>query len=178
MARLAREFDETLALAVWGSHGPTVTMWEPASTPVSENLPVGLILPITSTATGLAFAAHLPPDLTSNFLCPELDTRRQNTQAWESELADVRRRGLARHTLGTFYRADITINALSAPVLDAAGTAVLAMTAIGESKKFRAEFHSKFAQALKATCEDVSRRLGYVTPSGEAHSNQFATVGE
>src|SRR6201997_4977200 len=59
--RLVGKFDETIALAVWGTHGPTITHWEPASTPVSDALPVGLILPVTSTATGLAFAAHLPP---------------------------------------------------------------------------------------------------------------------
>ena len=59
--RLVSRFDETMALAVWGNHGPTITLWEPASTPVSDALPVGLTLPITSTATGLASRHIFPP---------------------------------------------------------------------------------------------------------------------
>lgn len=47
-------------------------------------------------------------------------------------------------------------------MLDSTGSAVLAMTAVGEANRFSADFDSAFAKALRATAEDVSRRLGYV----------------
>ena len=53
------------------------------------------------------------------------------------------------------------INALSAPVLDASGQAVLALTAVGEVTRFGADFDSDFACALRETAKDLSYRLGY-----------------
>jgi DNA-binding IclR family transcriptional regulator len=55
------------------------------------------------------------------------------------------------------------INALSAPVLDASGHAVLALTAIGEANRFRADLDGDFASALRETARDLSSRLGYVS---------------
>src|SRR6201987_4943913 len=128
--RLVGKFDETIALAVWGTHGPTITHWEPASSPVSEALPVGLILPVTSTATGLGFAANLPPEAVTQAVWPGEDAA-PGEGDWNERLAEVRRYGLARQGLETFYRSETVINALSAPVLDADRRAVLALTAVG-----------------------------------------------
>jgi flavin reductase (DIM6/NTAB) family NADH-FMN oxidoreductase RutF/DNA-binding IclR family transcriptional regulator len=158
--RLVGKFDETMALAVWGTHGPTITHWEPASTPVSGALPVGLTLPVTSTATGLAFAAHLPPEAIAQTVWPG-DTAPSEESDWDQRLEEVRRRGLARHGLETFYRSETLINALSAPVLDANGQAVLALTAVGEASRFRADADGELARAMRQTAKDLSRRLGY-----------------
>jgi flavin reductase (DIM6/NTAB) family NADH-FMN oxidoreductase RutF/DNA-binding IclR family transcriptional regulator len=159
--RLVRRFDETMALAVWGTHGPTITHWEPASSPVSEALPVGLILPVTSTATGLAFAAHLPPEAVTQAVWPGEDAA-PGEGDWNERLAEVRRYGLARQGLETFYRSETVINALSAPVLDADRRAVLALTAVGEASRFGADLDGELARALRETANDLSRRLGYV----------------
>jgi flavin reductase (DIM6/NTAB) family NADH-FMN oxidoreductase RutF/DNA-binding IclR family transcriptional regulator len=155
--RLVGKFDETMALAVWGTHGPTITHWEPASVPVSEALPVGLILPVASTATGLAFAAHLPPGAVVQTAWPN----QAATSEEDQRLEEVRRRGLARQGLETFYRSETLINALSAPVLDAGGQAVLALTAVGEATRFRGDLDGEFAHALWEAAKDLSRRLGY-----------------
>jgi DNA-binding IclR family transcriptional regulator len=159
--RLVSKFDETMALAVWGNHGPTITLWEPASTPVGDALPVGLTLPVTSTATGLAFAAHLPPEAIAEAVRSDQTEPRRDERDWAQRLEDVRRRGLARQGLETFYRSEIMINALSAPVLDASGQAVLALTAVGEVTRFRADLDGDFAHALRETAKDLSSRLGY-----------------
>ena len=158
--RLVSKFDETMALAVWGTHGPTITHWEPASAPVSEALPVGLILPVTSTATGLAFAAHLPPEAVAQIVWPDRAALSEESD-WNRRLEDVRRHGLAWQRLETFHRSETLINALSAPVLDASGQAVLALTAVGEATRFRADLDGEFAHALRETAKDLSRRLGY-----------------
>jgi flavin reductase (DIM6/NTAB) family NADH-FMN oxidoreductase RutF len=159
--RLVSTFDETMALAVWGSHGPTITHWEPASAPVSDALPVGLTLPVTSTATGLAFAAHLPPEAVDVAVRSSQPELREQERDWAQRLDDVRRRGLARQGLETFYRSETTINALSAPVLDANGQAVLALTAVGEVTRFGADLDGDFARALRETAKDLSYRMGY-----------------
>ena len=159
--RLVRKFDETMALAVWGNHGPTITLWEPASAPVSDTLPVGLILPVTSTATGLAFAAHLPSEAIAQAAWPDQTDSLGAKRDWEGRLEEVRRRGLARQGLETFYRTETVVNALSAPVLDASGHAVLALTAVGDATRFDAGVDGDFADALRETAKDLSRRLGH-----------------
>jgi len=159
--RLVGNFDETMALAVWGTHGPTITHWEPASAPVNEALPVGLILPVTSTATGLAFAAHLPPEAVAEAVRSDQTEPQGEQRDWVRRLDDIRRTGLARQGLETFYRSETMINALSAPVLDASGQAVLALTAVGEVTRFGADLDGDFAHALRETARDLSFRLGY-----------------
>jgi flavin reductase (DIM6/NTAB) family NADH-FMN oxidoreductase RutF/DNA-binding IclR family transcriptional regulator len=163
--RLVDKFDETMALAVWGNHGPTITHWEPASTPVSEALPVGLILPVMSSATGLAFAAHLPSEEVTQTVWPGQNAT-SDQEDWNQRLDEVRRQGLARQGLETFHRSEILINALSAPVLDSSGQAVLALTAIGEATRFRGDPDGEFARALRQTAEDLSHRLGYRSGDG------------
>src|SRR5258708_2648333 len=87
---LVSKFDETMALAVWGNHGPTITLWEPASTPVGDALPVGLTLPVTSTATGLAFAAHLPPEAIAEGVRSDQTEPRGGGRDWAKRVSDVR----------------------------------------------------------------------------------------
>jgi DNA-binding IclR family transcriptional regulator len=79
--RLVRKFDETIALAVWANHGPAITLWEPAS--ASDTLPVGLTLPVTSTATGLAFAAHLPYEAIAQAVWPDQTDSLEEKRDWE-----------------------------------------------------------------------------------------------
>src|ERR1700744_6374406 len=78
MLRLAQTLDKTLALVAWGNHGPTVIAWQAATTPVAADLPLGLVLPVTSSASGLALAAFLPPEAVDRFVTAELrDNARQ-----------------------------------------------------------------------------------------------------
>jgi DNA-binding IclR family transcriptional regulator len=174
MLRLSEEFDETMALAVWGNHGPTVTAWQPSSTPVSHSLPLGLAMRVTSTATGLALAAHLPSEATRRLVSAELASNAAGMNAGpvdEEELRtlldQVRAQGLAMRTPGTFYGSDRWVNAISVPVLDSSGHAVIALTAIGAAERFPG-VDSPLAKALKRTAADLSRRLGYVAEAGTA----------
>lgn len=186
MARLSKEYDETMTLAVWGNHGPTVVAWEASAAPVSARLPLGLVLSVTTSATGRALAAHLPQAATERFVAAELaaaragadaDQNRPDTQeAWQRELADVRRHGLARRTPGAFHGEQLIVHALSAPVLDANGQAVLALTAVGDASRFDVGLQTPFAQALAATARDISRRLGHAeAPAATAALTQEAT---
>lgn len=167
MTRLSEEFNETMALAVWGNHGPTVTAWQPSNTPVSDSLPMGLALRVTSTSTGLAMAAYLPPEATRWLVDAELDFNAAeqnggpvNDAQLKRLLDEVRRQGLATRPPGVFYGSDRLVNAISAPVLDASGCAVIALTAIGDARRFPG-VDSPLALALKQTAADLSLRLGH-----------------
>lgn len=171
--RLARKFDETMALAVWGNHGPTITHWEPASSPVSDALPVGLILPMTSSATGLAFAAHRPREPVASYPSASWEDMRD----WEMRLDEVRRRGLARHGQERFYQTETVINALSAPVLDGSGEAVLALTAVGDANRFSADLDGDFAHVLRETAANLSYRLGHGLDANKSTRRLASALG-
>ena len=63
--RLARErvpammeqLQHTIALAVWGNHGPTLVHWEESPQAVTANLRLGDVMPLLSSATGRCFGA-------------------------------------------------------------------------------------------------------------------------
>jgi flavin reductase (DIM6/NTAB) family NADH-FMN oxidoreductase RutF/DNA-binding IclR family transcriptional regulator len=167
MARLSEEFDETMALAVWGNHGPTITAWQPSTIPVSNSLPMGLALRVSSTATGLAMAAYLPPEATRRLIGAELESNASGENSGpvdEAELndllADVHAQGISIRAPGNFYGSDRLVNAMSVPVLDSSGHAVIALTAIGDAQRFPGA-DSPLAQALKRAAADLSQRLGY-----------------
>jgi DNA-binding IclR family transcriptional regulator len=54
---LCEQIGETVALAMWGNHGATCVRWVEAGGPVTVTLRTGVVLPLTTSATGLAFAA-------------------------------------------------------------------------------------------------------------------------
>jgi DNA-binding IclR family transcriptional regulator len=155
IARLAAEFDQSFALAVWGSHGPTVINWAPSLTSPRKTLPVGLVLPVTLTAPGIAFAAHLPKSVTDPFVKAELAS--SPIERWSADLHAARTHGLAM----TINRLGGGDSALSVPVLDASGHAVLTITAVGDTGQFEPSLDGPLARALCTAGRSLSRRLGY-----------------
>ena len=83
---LMEQVGHTLALAVWGNHGPTIVHWEESPQAVTVNLRLGDVMPLLSSATGRCFAAFLSRDAADDaallgadfqvdLLCLELDDR-------------------------------------------------------------------------------------------------------
>src|SRR5512139_512284 len=77
VARLMEEIGHTLALAVWGNHGPTIVHWEESPSAVTVNLRLGDVMPLLSSATGRCFAAHVSREAIAPLLCTELAGGRQ-----------------------------------------------------------------------------------------------------
>ena len=167
MLRLAQTLDTTLALVAWGNHGPTVIAWQAATTPVAADLPLGLVLPVTSSASGLALAAFLPPEAVDRFVTAELrDNARQasgepplTAESLARELESVRASHVATRRPGPFYDDRTLANAISVPILSPGGLAVLALTAIGPAEQFDAAADSPCAQALRAAAREISAAL-------------------
>jgi flavin reductase (DIM6/NTAB) family NADH-FMN oxidoreductase RutF len=167
MLRLAQTLDRTLALVAWGNHGPTVIAWQAATTPVAADLPLGLVLPVTSSASGLALAAFLPPEAVDRFVTAELrDNARQasgeaplTAESLASELESVRASRVATRRPGPFYDDRTLANAISVPILSPGGLAVLALTEIGPAEQFDAAADGPCAEALRATAREISAAL-------------------
>lgn len=162
---LMPQIGHTLALAVWGNHGPTIVHWEESPEAVTVNLRLGDVMPLLSSATGRCFAAHVSRDAIAPLLRAELTRARQlgrtdlpRTQAeLKALLDDVRHRGLAR-VVDTLLPG---IAGLCAPVFDFDGHLVLGIVALGSVATFDSNWHGPVATALSQAARQLSRDLGH-----------------
>lgn len=167
---LSRQLDMTVGLAVWGNHGPTIIQWDEGSQPLAVTLRTGLVLPLLTSATGLVFAAYLPPLLTEGFVQAELTAAAQSKigegpktrEQAEAMLQDVRNRGIAR-AIATIVPSvnERGINAFSAPIFNGNGVPVFALTIMGHSDCFDGSWHNPGLAQLQEITKQLSQRLGY-----------------
>ena len=162
---LSEEIDQTVALAMWGNHGATCVRWVETGGPVTVTLRTGVVLPLTTSATGLAFSAFYH----SNDLKRQLDSELQSiaktkntpisslTKQLEKQLNEIRDHGISR-TSGSLTPG---INGFSAPVFDHSGNMVAAITSLGTIGHFDMARDSQLAVSIKAAAATLSIRLGY-----------------
>ena len=151
---LARSVGHTVAIAVWGSHGPTIVRVEEAPTPVHVALRHGAVLNLRGTASGRLFAAHLPEAVLKASGAARID------KAFAAELAHIRSVSLS-HAVDAAVPG---ISALAAPVFDSSGSLALCLTAIGASSSFDVRPQGRPARALRACAQDLSAQLGAPGP--------------
>lgn len=168
MPGLRDELNHTIALMVWGNHGPIIVRAEESNDVVSVSFRVGRGLPILGSASGLALAAHLPWAAVSTAIAAEIGAappahlpRPVTLEQVQRRLSLVRRRGLAR------IRGTVTsgISALAAPILDVRGYAAASLSVVGTSGSFDMRAQALAASALSEVCADLSRRLGHRPPT-------------
>ncbi len=162
LPELAAATGHSVAIAVWGNHGPTIVRFEQSSRPIHVNMRTGTVMSMTETATGLALTAHRPDAAIEAVLAAvwprpaDRDGIRARIAALAPVYAEVRRRGLARaqgHPVPG-------VHAFSAPVFDHTGEAVLALTVLGPAAEFDVRWSSPIAAALRAAASDLSARVG------------------
>lgn len=160
LSDLCREIGQTVALAVWANQGPTVVRWLGADTPVAASLRLGSVMPLTRSATGGAFLAYLPREMTSSWVRRELaDNARKGLspdtqEEVEATVARTRAQGFARTS--EFIPG---IAGIAVPVFDHSGGMALALVALGYSRPFDAAF-SKISSVALRTAAALSERLG------------------
>ena len=165
LERLAADLQHTIAIAVWGDRGPMYIDSKGPAASVSLNIRVGAFMPLTHSAAGLLFAAHVPRAQTRTLIEAELrqsvakaNARSPgNLRAFEEKLAAVRKHGLAR-VRGDFQTG---IDALSAPVLDRHGQIALALSAIGHGSEFDGRYDGSIAHGLRKAAALMSEQLGF-----------------
>ena len=162
---LMADIGHTLALAVWGNHGPTIVHWEESPLAVTVNLRLGDVMPLLSSATGRCFAAHVSRDAIAPLLREELARARalqrtdlpQTPAELNAMLKEVRDHGLARvvdHLLPG-------VVGFCAPVFDFDGHMVLGIVTLGSAATLDADWDGKVATTLLEAARQLSRDLGY-----------------
>ena len=165
ISALAEETGQTLALAVWGNHGPTIVHWEQSAQAVTVTLRLGDVMPLLSSATGRCFAAFVATDAITPMLKEEIAQAQQRgrtdmpaTLAEARALLDeVRQRGVAR-VVETLLPG---VAGFCAPVFDANGHIALGMVALGAVGNFDAEWNGAVEKPLRAAARQLSSDLGY-----------------
>ena len=171
--RLARErvpammeqLQHTIALAVWGNHGPTLVHWEESHQAVTANLRLGDVMPLLSSATGRCFGAYLPREKSAALIEEELQRAQrqqradlpQTLAAVDALYAEIRNHGCAR-VVDTLLPG---ICAFCAPVFDADGRVVLGITTLGSIATFDPAWDGPIDTPLRAAAAKLSADLGW-----------------
>jgi DNA-binding IclR family transcriptional regulator len=162
---LIDEIGHTVAIAVWGNHGPTIVHWEETPQAVTVNLRLGDVMPLLSSATGRCFAAFVSRDAIAHLLKEEIvRAQRQGRKDVPASMAqaralldDVRERGMSR-VVDTLLPG---IVAFCAPVFDADGHMALGIVALGPTGTFDASWGGAVEKPLRATARRLSGDLGW-----------------
>jgi DNA-binding IclR family transcriptional regulator len=164
MDALMQDIGHTLAIAVWGNHGPTIVHWQEPPQAVTANLRLGDVMPLLSSATGRCFAAYAPPKAIAALLKAELAALAKaprtdcptNMAGAQILLQDTRLKGLGRvrHTLLP------GIAGFCAPVFDATGHVALGLVSLGAVGSFDSAWDGSVARALKRCAQQLSSDLG------------------
>jgi DNA-binding IclR family transcriptional regulator len=164
MDGLMEEIGHTVAIAVWGNHGPTIVHWQEPARAVTVNLRLGDVMPLLSSATGRCFAAFAPQSQVQPLLKVEI------TQLGKTARAGMPRDAAQVHALLEQTRAQGVgrvvdtllpgISGLAVPVWDASRRIALSLVSLGSSADFDAEVQGSVAQALKRSAAKLSQDLG------------------
>jgi len=166
--QLAREFDETCFIAVWGTRGPTMIRLCPPRRQVAISIAEGTVFSVHTSATGRLFAAYLPAAQVAAVQGRGEDepaaSGHELYTAGEHQalLAEIRSRGLS------VVRGDNVagINALAAPMFDAQGRIALSLTVVGAERTLDVSYEGSTARRLSAAAREVSAQLGFAGPAG------------
>jgi len=169
--KLRNELEESVQLTVWGEHGATVVRVLEARGLNFFVTRIGAVMPLTSSATGLVFAAFLPETMTHELVVKELEENRRavnprgpkTKKELDAILAEVNQHRLAR-VRGTVTKG---INALSAPVFDYESKIVASITVLGPERRLDVAWERAAARAVSAAALNVSVALGYSKSEGE-----------
>lgn len=173
---LCERIGETVALAMWGNHGATCVRWVEADGPITVTLRTGVVLPLTTSATGRAFAAFYRSSYLKKLLDAELRATAEASNSTptavmrdlEALLDDIRSHGISRAG-GSLIPG---INGFSAPVFDHTGRMVAAITSLGTIGHFDMEWDSPLANNIKEAAAALSKRLGYGNVEKGAEENK------
>lgn len=175
---LCERIGETVALAMWGNHGATCVRWIEAGGPITVTLRTGVVLPLSTSATGRAFAAFYRSTYLKKMLDAELRATAETTRSTlaavarelEIQLEEIRQHGIARAG-GSLTPG---INGFSAPVFDHTGRMVAAITSLGTTGHFDMAWDSPLAEHIKEAAASLSKRLGYGYAEEDTEGNEKA----
>jgi DNA-binding IclR family transcriptional regulator len=161
LSALAQQFGLTMALAVWGHHGPTIVRIEAAPMPVHVSMRHGTVMSLQGTASGQLFAAYLPQEVVQEVWARESAYKNPARKtAWPAGWADKLER---IRTEGVAVSQDVVvagISAIAVPIFEAPLRIVLALIALGPSALMDLRRSSPLTQCLVDEAATISRQVG------------------
>lgn len=165
LPELMTRIGHTLALAVWGNHGPTIVHWEESPHAVTVNLRLGDVMPLLTSATGRCFAAWAPREAIAPLLKDELALAKRQALGGvptslaevDAMLAEVRRQGIARVV-------DVLLPGVAgfcSPVFDSDQHLALGIVAMGPTGPFDPAWDGAVATPLREFSTRLSADLGF-----------------
>jgi DNA-binding IclR family transcriptional regulator len=163
--RLAAELGETVNLAIADTGEVTNILQEYGSSAISGRNWTGQRTPLHATASGKVLLAWADDDTVKEALTGDLPAYTPHTitdvPVLEAELKKARNQGWA----STAEELELGLNALAAPVRNAAGEVVAAVGASGPSYRFTVESFPEVAVHLLEGAREISGRLGHFSPA-------------
>lgn len=171
---LAQQTGQAVAVAVWGSFGPTVIRMIDARQPLHVTMRVGTVMSLAGTATGRAFAAVMREEhLQQVAAALPLGERTRgagataevlSAAAWQQARQDHTAHGCTR----AVGRPIPGINAFSAAAFTHDGEPALVLTLLGHEDHVPADWDGPMAQAVRQAAAEVTARLGGPASRGAA----------
>ncbi len=162
---LAQALNLTLALAVWGSQGPTIVRIEAAPTAVHISMRHGTVMNLQHTASGQLFAAHLPEATVRAAWAQSLGDKGRPapwSAAWREQLARVRAEGVAISRDAVIPG----VTALAAPIFEPPGRMVVALIALGPTAVLDARAGKAAIKTLREAAAAVSGQVAAIPNHG------------
>jgi DNA-binding IclR family transcriptional regulator len=160
LERLAAESGETVDLAVLDGTSVVYLDVVQSPQPVKIAAQVGRRLPVTCTATGKAFLAHMPESevrvLLEAGLPKYTDLTMLSPEELLEDLAQTRQRGFAI----SVQEFEKDINAVAAPLLDAGQSPVAAVAIVGPSYRLAEQRMLDLGQLVCQTTQAMVRESG------------------
>lgn len=155
---------ESVCLAIWGEHGPTVIALEEGSQQVTMNIRPGSSLPTASSAIGLVFLAFLPDAVTQKILKAEYTSKQAKTlpkrKALKERLGQIRQDGAV--AVESYLLPGVS--AIAAPVFDHQGRLSSVIAVVGYQGSLDTSLKGEPATGLIETTMELSKAMGY-TPN-------------
>lgn len=159
---LASATGHAVALAVWGSFGPTVVRLVEAKQALHVALRVGSVMSVFGTATGRAFAAALPAERLAHASASALGEPGSSlpwagrAKELEAIANEARRHGVLR----AVGRPIPGVNAFSAAAFDHDGEPAIVITALDHEERLAGAWSSPGARAVREAAAAITARLG------------------
>ena len=155
----------TLALAVWGNHGPTIIHWEESPHSVKLNLRLGDVLPLLASATGRCFAAYSSREAIAPMLKDEMArSQKLGRTDLPATMTEARKMFDAVRLQGAARVVDPLLPGIvgfCVPVFDSDGHMVLGVVAVGSMASFDPEWKGAVDGPLRAAASRLSSDLGW-----------------
>jgi flavin reductase (DIM6/NTAB) family NADH-FMN oxidoreductase RutF len=157
----------TVGLAVWGNHGPTMIRWQQGIAAEHELLRTGLVMSTTQTATGRAFVAFSPPEITRAFVEEDLrifrvadEDEQVQRAAFDEVIASARSCGLADAVdIRPTSLIRVVANAFSAPVYDAETNMIFALSVAADASRLASDPDGPVPQGLLRAAKQLTARI-------------------